>query len=94
MDIMPSLHFTGLVLAVGTFLIIGLFHPIVIKVEYYFGTRLWWVFLVAGIGFIAAAMLVAMSWCRPCWAWWVPRACGASARFWSSASVSRRDGFR
>ncbi len=59
MDIMPSLHFTGLVLAVGTFLIIGLFHPIVIKVEYYFGTRLWWVFLVVGIGFIAAAMLVA-----------------------------------
>lgn len=35
MDIMPSLHFTGLVLAVGTFLIIGLFHPIVIKIEYH-----------------------------------------------------------
>ena len=59
MDIMPSLHFTGLVLAVGTFLIIGLFHPIVIKIEYHFGTRLWWVFLLAGIGFIATAMIVA-----------------------------------
>ena len=56
---MDQLYFTGLIIAVSTFLIIGLFHPIVIKVEYYFGTRLWWVFLVAGIGFIAAAMLVA-----------------------------------
>ena len=59
MDIMPSLHFTGLVLAVGTFLIIGLFHPIVIKIEYHVGTRLWLVVLLAGIGFIATAMIVA-----------------------------------
>ena len=59
MDIMPSLHFTGLVLAVGTFLIIGLFHPIVIKCEYYFGTRCWWAFALAGIVFIAASLIVA-----------------------------------
>ena len=58
MDIMPSLHFTGLVLAVGTFLIIGLFHPIVIKIEYHFGTRLWWVFLLAGIGAIVGAFFI------------------------------------
>ena len=30
-------------------LIIGLFHPLVIKGEYYFGTRCWWAFLVTGI---------------------------------------------
>mgnify|MGYP002624922299 CR=1 FL=1 len=59
MDIMPSLHFTGLVLAVGTFLIIGLFHPIVIKCEYYFGTRCWWAFALAGIVFIAASLIAA-----------------------------------
>ena len=46
---MDQLYFTGLIIAVSTFLIIGLFHPIVIKVEYYFGTRLWWTFLTLGL---------------------------------------------
>lgn len=52
------MYFTGLVLAVGTFLIIGLFHPVVIKSEYYFGTRYWWLFLLLGIGFIAVALFI------------------------------------
>lgn len=39
------MYFTGLAIAVCTFLIIGLFHPFVIKFEYYFGTRQWWLFL-------------------------------------------------
>lgn len=55
---MENLYFTGLTIAIGTFLIIGMFHPIVIKVEYYFGSRLWWVFLIAGLAFIAGAMFV------------------------------------
>lgn len=53
-----ELYFTGIVIAVSTFLIIGLFHPIVVKTEYYTGTRYWWVFLVAGIGTVAAAFLI------------------------------------
>ena len=53
-----ELHLTGIIIAVFTFLIIGLFHPLVIKVEYYFGTRYWWVFLVAGILSLIAALLV------------------------------------
>ncbi len=55
---MDYLHFSGLTIAVSTFLIIGLFHPIVIKVEYYWGTRLWWVFLLFGISFIVGALLI------------------------------------
>lgn len=55
---MDSLHFSGLTIAVSTFLIIGMFHPIVIKVEYYWGTRLWWVFLLLGIVFIVGALLI------------------------------------
>lgn len=54
-----ELHFTGILIAVCTFIIIGIFHPIVIKVEYYFGTRPWWLFLLAGIGSIVGALLVA-----------------------------------
>ena len=53
------IYFEGALLGLATFLIIGLFHPIVIKTEYYTGTRFWWVFLVAGVGFVAAALFVA-----------------------------------
>ena len=52
-------YFTGIIIAVSTFLIIGIFHPIVIKVEYYWGTRLWWIFLVLGIITIMVALLIA-----------------------------------
>lgn len=52
------LHFTGINIAVSTFLIIGLFHPIVIKMEYHFGTRPWWLFLVLGIASIAGALFI------------------------------------
>lgn len=55
---MGNFYFTGLTIAVGTFLIIGMFHPIVIKVEYHFGSRFWWVFLLAGLSLVAASMLV------------------------------------
>ena len=52
------MNFTGLIIAVITFLVIGLFHPIVIKGEYHFGTRCWWLFALDGIAFIAARLLV------------------------------------
>lgn len=52
------MNFTGLIIAVITFLVIGIFHPIVIKGEYYFGTRIWWIFALAGVGFIASSLMV------------------------------------
>ena len=53
-----ELHFTGIIIAISTFLIIGIFHPIVIKTEYHTGTRFWWVFLIIGIVTIGAAFLI------------------------------------
>ena len=53
------IYFQGIILAVSTFLIIGLFHPIVIKSEYYFGTKCWWVFALVGLCFIAGSLFVA-----------------------------------
>ena len=53
------MNFTGLIIGVATFLCIGLFHPLVIKAEYYFGTGCWWVFLVLGLVCIAGSLLVA-----------------------------------
>lgn len=49
MGFIDTYNLTGLLIGIGTFLIIGLFHPVVIKCEYYFGTRCWWVFLLLGI---------------------------------------------
>lgn len=58
-----DLQWQGLLLGLSTFLVIGIFHPIVIKTEYYTGTRFWWVFLVAGIlGAIGALFISSIFW--------------------------------
>lgn len=48
----------GIIIGVATFLVIGLFHPLVIKAEYYIGVRSWWLFLLAGIAAAVASLLV------------------------------------
>lgn len=52
------MNFTGIIVGLATFLIIGVFHPIVIKAEYHLGTKCWWMFLLAGILFGAVSLLV------------------------------------
>jgi hypothetical protein len=49
-------NLTGIVTGLITFLIIGVFHPLVVKGEYYFGTKCWWVFLLMGIAGLAGAV--------------------------------------
>lgn len=48
----------GPLIGLATFLVIGLFHPIVIKTEYYLGTRPWTLFLIVGIACIAGALFI------------------------------------
>lgn len=55
---MSALNFSGLIIGAATFLIIGLFHPIVIKAEYYFGVRCWWAFLLVGLIAAVGALFV------------------------------------
>lgn len=57
------MSFTGIITGFVTFLIIGLFHPLVIKGEYYFGVRCWWAFLVAGIVAGALSLIVSNLYC-------------------------------
>ncbi len=52
------MDFTGLIIGAATFLCIGVFHPIVIKAEYYWGVRCWWMFLLFGLGCIVGSLLV------------------------------------
>lgn len=54
-----QLHGEGVVIGLGTFLIIGAFHPLVIRGEYYFGTRCWWVFLLLGAAAIGWSLCAA-----------------------------------
>ena len=53
-----TFHYEGVLIAVCTFLTIGIFHPLVIKTEYYTGTRYWWLFLLLGILSICCAFCV------------------------------------
>lgn len=53
-----SLHFIGLGTGLVTFLIIGAFHPIVIKCHYRWGTKCWWWFLALGLICCGASLWV------------------------------------
>lgn len=52
------MNFEGIAVGLATFLIIGIFHPIVIKAEYHFGKRCWWFFLLAGVAFACLSMFI------------------------------------
>ena len=52
------MFFTGIIIAVMALAIIGVFHPIVIKTEYYTGVRYWWVLMLLGLLCLAAALFV------------------------------------
>lgn len=54
-----NIYFEGILLALCTFVIIGVLHPVVIKTEYYFGTRPWWLWLLGGIVACVSALFVA-----------------------------------
>ncbi len=56
MEFLNEHHLTGIAIGLGTFLIIGLFHPLVVKGEYRFGVQVWWVFLAAGLAALAGSI--------------------------------------
>ena len=52
------MYYSGIIIGAATFFIIGIFHPIVIKGEYYFGTRCWWAFLLVGILCVGGSVFI------------------------------------
>ncbi len=58
MEFLERYNLLGLIIGISTFLVIGIFHPIVIKCEYYFGTRCWWWFLILGLVCIGISLLL------------------------------------
>lgn len=49
---------SGVIIGLISFLIIGIFHPIVIKCEYHFTDRVWPIFLIGGVIFCALSLFV------------------------------------
>ena len=49
-------QFEGVVIGLCSFLIIGLFHPVVIKAEYHLSKKVWPLFLLCGCALIGASL--------------------------------------
>ncbi len=58
MEFLVDNNLLGIIIGISTFLVIGMFHPVVIKCEYYFGVGCWWWFLVLGIAALALSIIV------------------------------------
>lgn len=52
------MNFQGLIIGIAAFAIIGVFHPIVIKSEYYIGKKVWPIFLLMGLLLIALSLFI------------------------------------
>lgn len=52
------MNLIGIIIGAGAFLCIGVFHPVVIKAEYYLGTRCWWIFAIAGIAAVVLSLFL------------------------------------
>lgn len=48
----------GILIGLCAFILIGIFHPIVIKAEYYFTKRVYPLFILAGLLFLIAAYFI------------------------------------
>ncbi len=52
------MNFAWVIIGLLTFIIIGVFHPIVIKTEYYFTKKAWPVFAAAGVILLAGSLFI------------------------------------
>ncbi|QIB69243.1 DUF4491 family protein [Aminipila butyrica] len=52
------MNYLGMCVGIGTFIIIGVLHPVVIKSEYYLGTKIWPLFLIAGLACIVLSLFL------------------------------------
>lgn len=51
------MNWQGILVGICSFLIIGLFHPLVVKGEYYLGQRSKWLFGICGVLTLAGSLL-------------------------------------
>lgn len=56
------MDYEGVVVGLCAFLVVGMFHPLVIKIEYYVGRRVWWVFALFALVSIVGSLFVSHVW--------------------------------
>lgn len=71
------MNFIGIIIGSAVFLMIGIFHPIVIKAEYYFGTKCWPIFALVGLLTLIGSLLISST------VWSVLLGSFAFSCFWS-----------
>lgn len=71
------MNFTGIIIGGAVFLMIGIFHPIVIKAEYYYGTKCWPIFALVGLLTLIGSILISST------VWSVLLGSFAFSCFWS-----------
>lgn len=71
------MNFTGIIIGGSVFLMIGIFHPIVIKAEYYYGTKYWPIFALVGLLTLIGSILISST------VWSVLLGSFAFSCFWS-----------
>ena len=75
------MKFSGSIVGAAVFLIIGICHPLVIKMEYKWGKQSWWVFCVAGIVFAGVSLLLSNT------VWSTIAGAAAFSCFWSIREI-------
>ena len=71
------MNFTGIIIGGSVFLMVGIFHPIVIKAEYYYGTKCWPIFALVGLLTLIGSILISST------VWSVLLGSFAFSCFWS-----------
>lgn len=71
------MNFIGIIIGSAVFLMIGIFHPIVIKAEYYYGTKCWPIFVLVGLLTLIGSLLISST------VWSVLLGSFAFSCFWS-----------
>ena len=71
------MNFIGIIIGGSVFLMIGIFHPIVIKAEYYYGTKCWPIFALVGLLTLIGSILISST------VWSVLLGSFAFSCFWS-----------
>ena len=52
------MNYSGIIIVFFAFLITGIFHPVVIKCEYYFSEKIWPVFLIASLVCLIPSLMI------------------------------------
>lgn len=83
-NLIATYHLEGLLVGAATFLIIGLFHPLVVKGEYYFGTGCRWAFAVMGVAMCGVSLAVEST------TWSILAGVVAFSSFWSIKEIGEQ----